>query len=68
MTNRILDVFADDIVVIEDGFRYFFTSRGAMSAADLRIIADELDRLNSTWDKQLAEELSKYPQCNTTKE
>jgi hypothetical protein len=35
---------------LEDGYQYFWTNRGALSARDLRIIAEELDRLNKDWD------------------
>ena len=42
----------DEIVPLDDGYRYFWVKdRGAMSAADLRIVADELDRQNEAWDK-----------------
>ncbi|MEM9512870.1 MAG: hypothetical protein AAF978_09365 [Cyanobacteria bacterium P01_E01_bin.48] len=46
-----------DIDTSDDGYCYFFTQRGALSAADLRIIADELDRRNEAWDKQVKEDL-----------
>lgn len=47
----------EEIVPLEDGFRYFWVKdRGAMSAAVLRIIADELDRLNAPIKKQLEED------------
>jgi len=40
----------NDIGPQEDGFQYFWArGRGALSAADLRIIADELDKRNADW-------------------
>ena len=39
---------------MDDGYQYFWiANRGALSASDLRIIADELDRLNADWDAQV---------------
>lgn len=47
----------EEIVPLDDGFRYFWIKdRGAMSAAVLRIIADELDRLNAPIKKQMEED------------
>lgn len=40
----------------DDGYQYFWIeNRGCLSAEDLRIIADELDRRNKDWDEQLSE-------------
>lgn len=49
-----------DIGPLEDGFQYYFLAglHGALSANDLRIIADELDRRNATWQKQIEQDLS----------
>lgn len=48
-----------EIGPLDDGFRYFWIrNRGAMSAADLRVIADELDRRNKDWQDQIDRELT----------
>jgi len=45
-----------DLIYLEDGFLYFCPqTSGALSAEQLRSIADELDRRNKTWNKQLNE-------------
>lgn len=41
------------------GYQYFWVVGGCLSAFDLRCIADELDRINEDWDRQLQAELSK---------
>ncbi len=46
-----------DISPLEDGYQYFWHSKGALSAADLRAIADELDRRKEEWDKKVREDL-----------
>ncbi|MAT51434.1 MAG: hypothetical protein CMK32_09660 [Porticoccaceae bacterium] len=44
----------DEIGPLDDGYQHFWIKdRGAMSAADLRVIADELDRRNKAWDDQI---------------
>lgn len=44
---------------LEDGFVYFFpANKGALSATDLRIIADEIDHRNASWEAQLEEDLT----------
>jgi hypothetical protein len=49
----------EEIIPLEDGFQYFYPlGRGGLSAVVLRIIADELDRLNAPWKKQIEEDLS----------
>lgn len=48
-TQRILDMVNShgDILSLEDGFFYFWAKgRGAFSANNLRVIADEIDRRN----------------------
>ena len=43
-----------DIIVLEDGFRYFAPGGGgALSADNLRVIADELDSRNAEWSAQV---------------
>ncbi len=46
-----------DIIPGPDGFYVFWPERilGAMGAPHLRVIADELDRLNAPWEKQINE-------------
>ena len=42
-----------EFAALEDGYKYYWPSAenpGAMSAAVLRIIADELDLANADWD------------------
>lgn len=44
-----------EITPLEDGFLYFWVKdRGAMSAWDLRIIADELDKRNEPWWEEIS--------------
>ena len=43
-----------DFVMGEDGYYVFWptgSNRGALTPRDLRILADELDRLNAPWDE-----------------
>ena len=51
----------NEIGPMEDGFQYFWGKKqyGAMSAADLRVIADELDRRNKGWEEQINRDLSR---------
>lgn len=62
--KRVIDVFDErgDFVSEVDGYIYFWPGniKGsiinvAYTSADLRIIADELDKRNASWDKQLKE-------------
>lgn len=46
-----------DIDKLDDGYFYFFNDSGAITAAQLREIADELDRRNADWDKQVKQGL-----------
>lgn len=44
----------NEFAPLDDGYQYYcIDHRGAYSAADLRTIADELDRLNAAWDAQV---------------
>lgn len=46
--------------MLEDGYYYYWPSnQGAIAPWELRAIADELDRLNADWDKQVQEALGK---------
>lgn len=48
----------DEISPLDDGFQYFWIkNRGALSAFDLRVIADELDRRNKEWKETIEREL-----------
>lgn len=56
--NRVIEISSRDFVCGEDGFYYWWPcphGRGALDSADLRIIADEMDRRNSKWQKQINE-------------
>ena len=48
-----------DFVALEDGYYYFMPNPpiGAISAAELRILADILDEKNKAWDTQVRKEL-----------
>ena len=49
---------AGDIVFLDDGYMYYYIpGRGGLSAADLRIIADEVDKRNKLWDEQVMRDL-----------
>ena len=73
MKNLIqLIVDRDEFVTLEDGYVYWWPTLkvvkhesggttgggGALSSETLRTIADELDRRNAEWDKQIQEDLS----------
>jgi len=46
----------NEIVTLEDGFKYYWPAgSGALSAHNLREMADYLDELNKDWDTQLNE-------------
>ena len=48
----------NEIGPLEDGYQYYWPNGGgAISASQLREIADELDRRNAEWDKQVKGEL-----------
>lgn len=57
--ERVLEVIRTrgDIISSEDGFKVYWPLNpvGFLSAEALRIIADELDRLNEPWQKQINE-------------
>ncbi len=50
-----------EFVTMEDGFMYYWPEacRGALSSAELRVIADHLDDVNRAWQNQIEEEFSK---------
>jgi len=54
--KHILSCVEDDLNYSDDGYYHYFGSgHGYLSADALRIIADELDRRNEDWDKQMKE-------------
>lgn len=59
--QRVIASCESDIGPLEDGFQYFWIKdKGALSATALRIIADELDRLNASWDQSIQEGLNEW--------
>ena len=53
---------AGDFIPLEDGY-YTWWPRGlggAMNAANLRELADELDRMNAAWDAEVRKDLEEY--------
>jgi membrane protein involved in colicin uptake len=54
----------NEIGPLDDGYQYFWIrGRGAMTAAALRIIADELDRINKPHDEEILEYFKNNPPC-----
>lgn len=53
--QRVITMAQRDFIAFEDGYLRYWPDKinGALSAADLRIIADELDRRNAPWDAQV---------------
>ena len=46
----------DEFVTLDDGFKYYWPSKkrsGAYASYHLRILADELDRLNKEWSDKI---------------
>lgn len=62
--NRILESCKDMISVDpSSGFYYFWLEKGScLGANDLRIIADELDKKNSRFEKYFFKKLSELPE------
>ena len=60
MRARLIEKVKEDLLVGVDGYAVYWPScnRGALSALDLRAIADEIDRLNVVWDSIVQAELS----------
>lgn len=47
---------ANDIIALDDGFYYYWVhGKGALSAWNLRCIADELDRMNEPLQRSIEE-------------
>lgn len=58
MSDRIIKLADErgEFQALEDGFVYYWPSGGgAISAHQLRLLADELDRRNADWERQLSE-------------
>lgn len=57
--HRVLELAYDrnEFSPSDDGYFYWWHSAGGgcISANDLRILADELDRLNAGWDAEITE-------------
>ena len=52
--KRLIEKASEDIITLEDGYRYFFPSKnGALNTWQLRTLADHLDELNLDWDIQV---------------
>lgn len=42
----------DEFILLEDGYLYWWPAQmGAVDADTLRVIADELDKRNKSWDE-----------------
>jgi hypothetical protein len=66
---------SDEFVTLEDGFVYYWPSKehyGALTATELRALADELDRRNAAWqatidnDPVLSEPVTLEPEGDLT--
>lgn len=53
--SRVISMASEDFIAFDDGFYYFWPagSKGAFAAHELRLIADELDRRNKSWQEQI---------------
>lgn len=64
MTNRIIQVAEErgEFLYLEDGYLYYAPNgSGAISAHDLRTLADELDRRNKKWSDEIDEYFRSNP-------
>ena len=61
-TNRLRTAVAEDLITGDDGFKVYWPekSRGYLTAADLRIIAEYIDELNVPWQKELDEYMNAH--------
>ena len=60
MSDRIIKLADErgEFQALEDGFVYYWpSSGGAISARQLRLLADELDRRNADWERQINDEI-----------
>jgi len=50
-----------DFITMDDGFVHYYpeNSRGSLCEESLRVIADELERRNKTWNENIQEYFSK---------
>jgi hypothetical protein len=51
---------AGNFIYLDDGYLYWDAGNGALSSWALRALADELDKRNEAWDKQLNEHFQNY--------
>ncbi len=50
---------AGDFGPLDDGYiRFWIKDKGCLSSYDLRVIADELDRRNEQWDRQVQRDIA----------
>lgn len=58
---------AGDFILLEDGYYTWWPRSlgGAVNAANLRELADELDRINAAWDAQVRKDLEEYANAAT---
>lgn len=55
-----------EIAPLEDGYQYYFAANnGALSATNLRWIADELDARNAAWDEIVRNDMSEQETMDT---
>lgn len=57
--QAVLRVVEPDLVTGEDGYQVYWPHKAAgfLRSQDLRVIAEELDRRNEPWDRQVQEDL-----------
>jgi hypothetical protein len=61
--EQLLAKIHKEIEPLEDGFFYYFPDKaGGLSSHVLRLIADELDKKNESWERQIAEYFATHPQ------
>jgi hypothetical protein len=54
--NELYKLLEADIETLEDGYKYYWVKgKGALSASQLRAIADMLDELNKDWNDKVNE-------------
>ena len=68
--NKIPKKLKEDLVQDVDGYYYFWpiSNKGSFTAHNLRQIADELDRINAPWDKQINDYFEEEAQKEKLKE
>jgi hypothetical protein len=56
--SRVVEALGYALHLDVDGFYYFDTGHGMLTAHNLRELADELDRRNEDWNKKIEQELA----------